>query len=80
MAGDVNAVPLRVGSLRSDEDALRKDVHALIDRLPGEILAGIRPVLAKYATLQPAGAHRTEGGRRTIRYPRGPCRSQDRPR
>ena len=53
--------------MRSDEDALRKDVHALIDRLPGEILAGIRPVLAKYATLQPAGAHRTEGGRRTIR-------------
>lgn len=79
MAGDVNTVPLDAGSLHSDEDALRDDVHALIDRLPVEILAGIRPVLAKYATLPCSSTSTPRAGRKTILYPRGPCRRADWP-
>ena len=82
MAGDVNTVPLGGGCLRIEDQALRDDVHVLVDRLPADILSGIRRVLAKYAALRGrrAGGRCAVGVERTtVRYPLSPHRRAEPP-
>jgi len=82
MAADANTIPLGGGCLRIDDQVLRDDVHVLIDRLPADILTGIRPVPAKYAALRgrrPGGRCAVAVERTTVRYPLSPRRRAERP-
>ena len=70
MRGDANAIPLGSSGLESVEGPIRAEAHALIERLPPNILVAILPVLQKYAargnSVRPPG--RPDKGRITIHH------------
>jgi len=69
MLGNAKVVPLRGDCTQTGEQALRSDVHALIDHMPTDTLQAIRPVLAKYSVQYGLpGASGPEQGRPPIPY------------
>ena len=57
MRGDRNVVPLGSEGLQEVDPFLRAQAHALIDRLPSNVLVAIVPVLHKYSVQEaPRGA------------------------